>query len=103
MAQAQILMQNVGGNEEETDDQDGDREEEESLPEHRFVQRDSKITLYIGDHIFRRRYIRNDLAKFTCTGCEKISKQEGKEGRGRSKASAIAQVTTDGYLLLKAD
>ena len=31
MAQAQILMQNVGGNEEETDDQDGDREEEESL------------------------------------------------------------------------
>ena len=52
MAQAQILMQNVGGNEEETDDQDGDREEEESLPEHRFVQRDSKITLYIGDHIF---------------------------------------------------
>ena len=103
MAQAQILMQNVGGNEEETDDQDGDREEEESLPEHRFVQRDSKITLYIGDHIFRRRYIRNDLAKFTCTGCEKISKQEGKEARIRSNASAIAQVTTDGYLLLKAD
>ena len=29
-------------------------------------------------HIFRRQYVRNDVARFTCTGFEKISKQEGK-------------------------
>ena len=54
-------------------------EEEETgeLPEHRFVVKEDseKITLFIGDNIFRRRYVRGDLATFTCTGCEKISRK----------------------------
>ena len=47
-----------------------------NLPEHRFVQKEQseKISLFIGDYIFRRRYVRKDWAVFTCTGCEKILK-----------------------------
>ena len=39
-------------------------EEVRELPEHRFgVKEDSeKITLFIGDYIFRRRYVRGDSA-----------------------------------------
>ena len=47
-----------------------------SNPEHRFVQKEEsdKISLFIRDYIFRRRYVRKDWAVFTCTGCEKILK-----------------------------
>ena len=41
-----------------------EEEEVRELPEHRFgVKEDSeKITLFIGDYIFRRRYVRGDSA-----------------------------------------
>ena len=46
--------------------------EQSELPEHRFVEKDSRTTLYIEDYIFRRRYIRKDSATFTCTACENL-------------------------------
>ena len=64
------------------------------------VKEDSeKITLFIGDNIFRWRYVRGDLATFTCTGCEKISRTHG-GNKGKKDASAVAQITGDGYVLL---
>ena len=76
--------------------------EQSELPEHRFVEKDSRTTLYIEDYIFRRRYIRKDSATFTCTGCEKISRREGKTGR-KKDASAVALITSEGYVLQVAD
>ena len=57
-------------------------------------------TLFIGDNIFRRRYVRGDLATFTCTGCEKISRKTHGGNKGKKDASAVAQITGDGYVLL---
>ena len=40
------------------------------------VKEDSeKITLFIGDNIFRRRYVRGDLATFTCTAYGKLPRK----------------------------
>ena len=58
-----------------------------------------KISLFIGDYIFRRRYVRGDLATFTCTGCEKISRKTRGGNKGKKDASAVAQITDDGYVL----
>ena len=67
------------------------------------VKEDSeKITLFIRDNIFRRRYVRGDLATFTCTGCEKISRKTRCGNKGKKDASAVAQITGDGYVLLEA-
>ena len=76
--------------------------EQSELPEHRFEEKDSRTTLNIEDYIFRRRYIRKDSATFTCTGCEKISRREGKTGR-KKDASAVALITSEGYVLQVAD
>ena len=76
--------------------------EQSELPEHRFVEKDSRTTLDIEDYIFRRRYIRKDSVTFTCTGCEKISRREGKTGR-KKDASAVALITSEGYVLQVAD
>ena len=72
-------------------------EEEEitELPEHRFVMKEEKTTLFIGDYIFRRRYVRGDLATFTCTGCEKISRKTRGGNKGKKDASAVAQKTDE--------
>ena len=79
-----------------------EEEETRELPEHRFVVKEDseKITLFIGDNIFRRRYVRGDLATFTCTGCEKISRKTRCGNKGKKDASAVAQITGDGYVLL---
>ena len=81
-----------------------EEEETRELPEHRFVVKEDseKITLFIGDNIFRRRYVRGDLATFTCTGCEKISRKTRCGNKGKKDASAVAQITGDGYVLLEA-
>ena len=57
--------------------EDDEDDEDDELPEHRFVVQEGsgKITLFVGDNIFRRRYVRGDLVTFTCTGCEKISRK----------------------------
>ena len=79
-------------------------EEVRELPEHRFVVKEDseKITLFIGDYIFRRRYVRGDSATFTCTGCEKISRKTRGGNKGKKDASAAAQITDEGYVLLEA-
>ena len=66
----------------------------EELPEHRFVVKEDsgKITLIIGDHIFRRRYVRGDLAMFTCTGCEKVSRNTPGRNKGKNDASCCPAV-----------
>ena len=80
-------------------------EEEEitELPEHRFVMKEEKTTLFIGDYIFRRRYVRGDLATFICTGCEKISRKTPGGNKVKKEASAVAQISDDGYLLVQVD
>ena len=81
-----------------------DEEEIKQLPEHRFVAKDSgKVTLVIENHIFRRRYVRGDLATFTCTGCEKISRKTPGGNKVKKEASAVAQISDDGYLLVQVD
>ena len=72
-----------------------EEEETRELPEHRFVVKEDseKITLFIGDNIFRRRYVRGDLATFTCTGYEKISRKTRCGNKGKKDASAVAQIT----------
>ena len=79
-------------------------EEEEitELPEHRFVMKEEKTTLFIGDYIFRRRYVRGDSATFACTGCEKISRKTRGGNKGKKDASAVAQKTDEGYVLMEA-
>ena len=83
-----------------------DEEEDEvvaenlNLPDHKFVQNaknSGKVSLFIEDYIFRRRYIRKDIVKFTCTGCEKISRKN----KLSKDASAIARLTDEGYILLE--
>ena len=65
-----------------------DEEEIKQLPMHRFVAKDSgKVTLVIENHIFRRRYVRGDLATFTCTGCEKISRKTPVKVKSSQKRS----------------
>ena len=81
-----------------------DEEEIKQLPMHRFVAKDSgKVTLVIENHIFRRRYVRGDLATFTCTGCEKISRKTPGGNKVKKEASAVAQISDDGYLLVQVD
>jgi len=65
-------------------------EEIRELPLHRFVAKDDseKITLYIGDNIFRRRYVRGDRVTFTCTGCEKVSRK--KQGGNKRQKGCLS-------------
>ena len=81
-----------------------DEVEIKQLPMHRFVAKDSgKVTLVIENHIFRRRYVRGDLATFMCTGCEKISRKTPGGNKVKKEASAVAQISDDGYLLVQVD
>ena len=48
------------------------------------------------------RYVRGDLATFTCTGCEKISRKTRGGNKGKKDASAVAQKTDEGYVLMEA-
>ena len=89
----------------EDDEDDEDIGDIEELPEHRFVVKEDsgKITLFIGDNIFRRRYVRGDLVTFTCTACEKVSRNTPGRNKGKKDASAVARISDDGgHVLLQA-
>ena len=59
--------------------------------------------MFIGDNIFRRRYVRGDLVTFTCTACEKVSRNTPGRNKGKKDASAVARISDDGgHVLLQA-